>query len=655
MQIFQTISSLYKRQRNAAQIERKTALNFSLILMALLFTPYLITFGVEFIQRRSIQGTWQWMTESVNLLTLNVLIDSLIIVALYCLINSLIPAIAISTMLFFTASVISYFKVKLIGIPFFPWDLQMNKELMSILPSVVNQSMILWVVILAVSILAILLLRLLLPRFALPPVSRITMGLISVILLYLFVVKSPPINWLMKQMQVSNILWNQQQNYELNGQSLAFMMNLQNSKMPKPTAYGESTIQALAKSLSAQSLSVSAISQEKQASPPKQPNVIFIMNEAFWDPTLMTNVSFSEDPVPNFHQLQKETTTGYLLSPQIGGGTSNVEFEVLTGNSMSFLPDGSIAYQQYIHKQLPSLASYFADQGYKSLALHSYVSYFYNRENVYKYLGFESFKSSENFVSPEIKGGFISDDEFSRNVIQEVDKTDKPMFIYGITMQNHGAYDDAYRYNDKPIKVKGNFNNTAQTIIDNYTQGAHDADHGLKLLIDHFKQSNEPTIIIFYGDHLPMLGNDYDVYSQSGFVHSGKPKEWSLEEIKKMHSVPFILWSNMSLPKENIPILSNSFLGAYVLDVLSMSKPAPFALNYEVSRKVPGLLSNLVVDTDNKLYSTPPESVKQIVEQYSELEYDQLFGKKYLANFIDHDFLTKLPNPKYNQEFKVAP
>jgi hypothetical protein len=86
-----------------------------------------------------------------------------------------------------------------------------------------------------------------------------------------------------------------------------------------------------------------------------------------------------------------------------------------------------------------------------------------------------------------------------------------------------------------------------------------------------------------------------------------------------------------------------------------MPKPAPFALNYEVSRMVPGLLSTLVVDANNNQYVTPPESVKQIVEQYSELEYDQLFGKKYLANFIDHDFLTKAPNPKYNQEFKIAP
>jgi phosphoglycerol transferase MdoB-like AlkP superfamily enzyme len=652
MQISQPIRSFFRGKSKTSRIEQNPKLKYSLIIALLIIIPFLLAFGVEWIQRQTIQATWTWMTTFSNLLTLNVIIDFLLLLLIYCVVGSLIPSIAISALLLIVGSLISYFKIKFIGVPFFPWDLKMNKEIVDVLPMVINRSMIQYIVLLVVLIVVIFMIRLLLPRFSLPRAARISAGLLSLILLYLFAIKSPPVNWLMTQMNVSNILWNQQQNYSLNGQSLAFMMNLQNSKMPVPESYSQNSMKSIAATLSTKSLTASAKVGGTPAVSTKKPNVIFVMNEAFWDPTLMTNVKFSEDPVPTIHQLQKETTSGYMLSPQIGGGTANVEFEVLTGNSISFLPDGAIAYQQYIHKPLPSLASYFADQGYKSLALHSYVSYFYNRENVYKYLGFESFKSSENFVSPEIKGGFISDDEFARNLIQEVDKTEDPMFVYGITMQNHGSYEQKDRYNQKPIKVTGSFTPEAQMLIDNYTQGAHDADHGLKLLIDHFKQSNEPTIIMFYGDHLPMLGNDYDVFHQSGFVQSGKPAEWSLEETKKMHSVPFVMWSNMSLPKEDFTIMSNSFLGPYVLDKLKMEMPAPFALNYEVSRKVPGLIANLVVDADQKLYAKVPEKDKAIIEQYKEVQYDELFGKKYLANFIDHDFLTKSVNPKYNLEFK---
>jgi phosphoglycerol transferase MdoB-like AlkP superfamily enzyme len=633
----------------ALRLKRTPLIKYSLIVITLIAATYVLAFGVEFIQRRSVYETLHWMNGNANLLTLNILIDFLVMMFVYCLVGSLIPSIAITSLLLLTASLIGYFKVKLVGVPFFPWDLHMSKELWSILPLIISPLMIRWIGGLLAVIIALFLLRLLIPRLSFPPISRITLGLVSIILLYLFAVKSPPIASLMNQMQVFNILWNQQQNYSNNGQTLAFMMNLQNSRMPKPAGYGEPTIKTLAEAMSNKTRAIAAAATVQSA---KQPNVIFVMNEAFWDPTLMTNVSFSEDPVPTIHRLQKETTSGYLLSPQFGGGTSNVEFEVLTGDSMSFLPSGSNAYQQYIHKPLPSLASYFTNQGYKSMAIHSYVSYFYNRENVYKYMGFESFKSSEYFQNPEYKGGYISDDELSRSVIHAVDTTEKPLFTYAITMQNHGPYDDAARYSEKPIKVKGDFTPATQTIIDNYTQGAHDADKALQLLIDHFKQSEEPTVIIFYGDHLPSLGYDYEVYTQSGFVHSAKPEDWTLEEIKKMHSVPFVMWSNYDLPKEHIPVLSYSFLGSYVLDKLHMEKPATFAYNYDLSRKVPGLLSNLVVDADQKLYPTVPESLKPSVNQYGELEYDELFGKKYLANFIDHDFLMMAPNPNYNLEFK---
>ncbi len=191
----------------------------------------------------------------------------------------------------------------------------------------------------------------------------------------------------------------------------------------------------------------------KAASQTQKPNVIFIMNEAFWDPTLLKNVKFSEDPLPTVHRLQKEMTSGFLLSPQFGGGTSNVEFEILSGQSMSFMPAGSVPYQQYISRPLPSLASYFKSQGYASTAIHSYERWFWNRENVYRYMGFDEFISKEGFDNPVNKGAFIADDEVSRRIIQEVEENEEPTFIYAVTMQNHGPYDDN-RYGDNPIKTE---------------------------------------------------------------------------------------------------------------------------------------------------------------------------------------------------------
>ncbi|MDF2717595.1 MAG: synthase family protein, partial [Paenibacillus sp.] len=162
--------------------------------------------------------------------------------------------------------------------------------------------------------------------------------------------------------------------------------------------------------------------------------------------------------------------------------------------------------------------------------------------------------------------------------------------------------------------------------------------------------SGEPTAIVFYGDHLPMLGLDYDVYKQGGFIGSNT---WSLEEQKKMRSVPFVVWSNFELPQDYVPTISNSFLGAYVLDKLGMELPANFAFNLDLFKQYPGLLSNLVVDADQNLHQKAPDSANPLIDQYRELQYDILFGGRYLANYLDADYLTKSALPDYNMEFQA--
>ena len=97
--------------------------------------------------------------------------------------------------------------------------------------------------------------------------------------------------------------------------------------MKEPAHYNEKEIQAIIKDV-----------KETKKTGSGKPNVIMVMSEAFWDPTWMKGVTFSEDPIPYFHQLQKESTNGLMISPVYGGGTVNTEFEALTGMSTSFYP-----------------------------------------------------------------------------------------------------------------------------------------------------------------------------------------------------------------------------------------------------------------------------------------------------------------------------
>lgn len=631
----------------------KLTWSWILLILGCISMPLALAYGMEFIQRGSAPEAWAWIVASPKLFALNALLNGLVLLALFALTRSLWAGAALSALLLGLMSFISYFKVKLIGEPFFPWDIFLNKESMNIMPLVANQAALTKIGGMALIVLLLLVLAWRAPRFkfSFSPLARLVVGGAALFTLYSFGVNSAWTTPLLYRAGASEIVWNQSENYGANGLSLAFTMNVKNAIVPKPAGYDEPAMATLAQTLQAAD-SGAARKASAQADPfgGQQPNVIFIMNEAFWDPTLLPNVTFSEDPIPTVHRLQKESAAGYLLSPQFGGGTSNVEYEVLTGQSMSFLPAGSVPYQQYISKPVPSLAGYFEEQGYKSMAIHSYEGWFWNRDNVYKQMGFESFMSKEQFVDPVYKGAFISDDEVSNQIIKQIDNTDKPMFIYTVTMQNHGPYDDN-RYGANPIEAKGKLTAEAKNTLETYTQGVRDADASLQKLIDHFEQSGEPTVIVFYGDHLPMLGYDYDVYTQGGFIHTSKSEQWSLEELQRMHSVPFVTWSNVQLPKDWKPALSNSFLGAYMLNQMGMTLPPTLALNETLSQKVPGLLRNLVIDADEKLHQTVPDEARADVDNYRHVQYDELFGKQYLAKYLDSAYLQQAAMPNYNEEF----
>jgi len=623
----------------------------SFIAITLIVLPFLLALGVETIVRGSLGEAWSWAWGHKELFAMNALIQFAVFGIIYAILGSLVFSVGFTVLLVSMVGLVSYFKVKLIGEPFFPWDVLLDKESFNILPLVTGRSAMMRIGAVATAVVLIVLLRLVLPRLRMPYYGRIALGLFSLYTLYAMGTETPLAGKLLNNAGASEIIWDQQQNYSGNGLSVAFTLNMKNTIVPKPDGYSETAMADLASQIESSRQQAPA---NKPADPlnGKQPNVIFIMSEAFWDPTLLPDVQFSEDPLKTVHRLQKESTSGYLLSPQFGGGTSNVEFEVLTGYSMSFLPGGSVPYQQYVHKPVPSLASYFEDQGYKSMGIHSYEGWFWNRQTVYQELGFEAFKSKANFDNPEIRGNFIADSEVSKSIIQEVDQTDKPMFIYAITMQNHGPFDDN-RYGTNAITTTGPLSPEAKSILETYTQGAHDADQSLQMLIDHFEKSDEPTILVFYGDHLPMLGFDYQVYAEGGFVSTGDSEQWSLEEIKKMHSVPFVTWSNFDLPKADIPVLSPSFLGAKMLDTLNMQKPATFAMDAQVSAQLPGLLSNLAIDASQQLHPVVPDDTAATVEKYREMQYDMLFGKQYLASYIDKDYLTKPALANYNEMFKA--
>ncbi|MDF2938461.1 MAG: sulfatase [Paenibacillaceae bacterium] len=623
---------------------------------ALLLSSCLLSIGVEWISRGSLIETLGWIRRNTAIYALNALIGGSALIFFYSLIGSIFLAIGAAAVVLSVMAFINYYKSMLVGEPFFPWDIILNKEGMDVGPLFTGVQDLLKLAVILVGLGSLIFLhRKLKSRLMVSWISRGILGATSLAVLLSFGLQ---VSWAKERVAkagVDETIWSQQANYDSNGLLLAFTLNVQNVQISEPEGYSAEKMETLAKELtaSAPDEAVPAFGQTDSsgaAAPKKRPNVIFIMSEAFWDPTLLSNVSFSADPVPTLHQLQQSFPSGTMLSPQFGGGTSNVEFEVLTGLSMSFMPAGSVPYLQYVNGSVPSLASYFESKGYRSLGIHTYDGWFWNREDVYRLLGFEGFKSKDGFIDPEYNGLYISDKEIAGSIIHEVNRSEDPVFIYAVTMQNHAPYTDKNRYpSGNTFKVEGDLTEEARDMLETYAQGAHYADQALQELVDYFAAFDEPTYIVFYGDHLPTLGLEYDLYRQAGFVQSGKPAEWSQEEYKSLRSVPYVTWSNFAAAEEQrVNTISSSFMGAYVLDTLGMEPEGQFALGSKLYRTVPGLIRNLTVDPAGTLSQTVPAGSEELVEQYRMLQYDILVGDRHLTRYVDAPFLTKEPMANYN-------
>jgi hypothetical protein len=302
----------------------------------------------------------------------------------------------------------------------------------------------------------------------------------------------------------------------------------------------------------------------------RDPNVIVILSEAFWDPTQIDGLKFSRDPIPMFHALKEAYTSGTMLSPQFGGGTANVELEVLTGNSVRFLPEGTIAYETVINHHVDSLAAILARQGYTSTVISPTENWFFDSVNVYRHFGFSRFISMEFFNPNEYVGPYIGDHAVGRRIIEESKRSGGADFIFANTMENHYHFYPG-KFKSNTIDISGDAPGAALAMLETYAQGANGADAMLQELVQYYSKVKEPTIVVFFGDHLPYFDKDYYVYRETKYIE-GEDDPQSLE---KIHNVPVLVWNNyLNGPKDQLHI-SPSFLSPYILKLAKL-KGTPY-------------------------------------------------------------------------------
>lgn len=274
------------------------------------------------------------------------------------------------------------------------------------------------------------------------------------------------------------------------------------------------------------------IAEEEAAENPKdsrEPNIIFIQLESFFDLTQVKDLQLSEDPIPFFHQLQKETTSGRLHVPVYGAGTINTEFEVITGMSTDYFGTGEYPYRSVLKdKTCTSIAYWLKDLSYESTVIHNNNASFYDRYKVFANLGFDNFITLENMrVNDWTDAGWAKDSVLTEYILDTMEETSGKDIIYTISVQGHGDY-PTDEQEDAKITVSGEgYTQSRLNQITYYANQINEMDTFLQNLLAKLSDCGEDTMVIAYGDHLP--GLDFETND--------------LKEGTK-YETPYFIWDN---------------------------------------------------------------------------------------------------------------
>ena len=301
------------------------------------------------------------------------------------------------------------------------------------------------------------------------------------------------------------------------------------------------------------------------------PNIIVIMNEAFSDLSVLGDFTTNEDYMPFVHSLQlgaENTITGNLTVSVCGGNTANTEYEFLTGNTMDYFPVGSIPYQQYITGEVPSLASQLQEMGYETYGMHPYNASGWKRDEVYPLLGLENNYFLGDFKSRYYIRKYVSDETAYDKIIETFEEKESghPMFVFEVTMQNHGGYTDEYENFTSDIYVE-EFESPA---LNQYLSLMKISDQALQDLIYYFSYVDEKTIILFFGDHQPNDSVVRPILRWNGI----DTKTMSVEDAEKRYVVPYVLWANYDI-EEGLNVDTDiSQLGAHLVKTANLPTTA---------------------------------------------------------------------------------
>ena len=552
---------------------------FSLIFHALL--ACIINFVIEAISRHSVVAAWDYMTGTPLVFLYNAFMIFVTFSIVYLFKRRIFVRMIIGAVWVILGIANGYILLKRVT-PFNAQDLKIAGDGIALINNYCNGFE---VVVIAVGAVALLIWLISMWRRGGQYAGKIhhiaaLIGIIVCGVLYTFVT-----NIAIDKRVVSTYFGNIAFAYEDYGLPYCFSASLFNTGISEPNGY---TKKAMAKIDKDGELNQTATSRSSD----ELPNIIVVQLESYFDVANAEFFTTSEDACPNLHNLYQNYSNGYFKVPSVGAGTANTEFEVLTGMNLRYFGPGEYPYKTYSKKHpTESAATALASLGYGTHALHDNTGNFYSRANVFNNMGFDTFTSKEFMnVLQTTENGWAKDEILTHHIMEAMDTTKQEDFVFTVSVQGHGNYPETQVIENPKVKVEGIEDEALKNKWEYYVNQVYEMDQFVGDLIKAVEERNEPSVVVFYGDHLPTMG-------------------LKAEDLKSryLYNTNYVIWDNIGLQKDdkNIPAYQ---LMSEVLNRLDIHSGTVF--NYHQQRK----------------------GTKNYLSDLELLQYDILYGKQYVYN-----------------------
>lgn len=407
--------------------------------------------------------------------------------------------------------------------------------------------------------------------------------------------------------------------HEVNGFAYNLYLQLKEIVISEPEEYKVEELQQQLQGYESDEAVVSA----------EYPNVIAIMNESFADLEVLGEFETNKEVLPVLKSLKENTIQGDLYVSIYGGNTANSEYEFLTGQSIGYFSERVVPYQMYLHEDKENLLTQMKNLGYETVFMHPFGSYGWNRVSVYNYFGVDRMFFEEDMDSLTYIRQYATDSsqyEVVKGLLEEQDGN-KPMFIFDVTVQNHGGYTGEIEPLKKEISLEGK----VYEETDNYLNLVHESDRALGEFLEYLENYEEPVAVIFFGDHQPAVESEF-VEAMTGYSLNNMPQA----ERQKMYTTPYFIWTNYDIEEKQDVDMSLNYLSSYAMEVLGLPMTGHQKYLMDLYKEYPVINTVGIMDVEGNhiSYQEADEKCEKEIEKYHNIIYNYMFDEETIDDYF---------------------